>query len=108
MLKFVFILTLWNGPDAPAVYVAESDLTGAECVAEVANYVATTPGLEFGLPSCEPDMAEMTVIFHDGQELTLAACPTEDSDNCAWDAARQGNGRGESFYTIEGESFPLD
>ena len=34
----------------------------------------------------------------------LPDCPTEDSDNCYWDAQTQGNGQGHSFYTIMGET----
>lgn len=33
----------------------------------------------------------------------LPACPTEDSDNCHWDAHRQGNRTGQSFDVIHGE-----
>lgn len=33
---------------------------------------------------------------------TLPDCPTEDSDNCYWDAAMRGNGQGVSFYVIAG------
>ncbi|WNT44312.1 membrane protein [Microbacterium phage CandC] len=33
----------------------------------------------------------------------LPACATEDSDNCWWDATKQGNGAGLSFVVIEGE-----
>lgn len=36
------------------------------------------------------------------------ACPTEDSENCFWDASRNGNGQGASFVTVEGHIFPLD
>lgn len=34
-------------------------------------------------------------------------CPTEDSQNCYWDADAAGNGSGESFLTVEGHIFPL-
>lgn len=33
-------------------------------------------------------------------------CATEDSTNCAWDAATQGNGEGHSFVTI-GDNYEL-
>jgi hypothetical protein len=33
--------------------------------------------------------------------LTLPLCPTEDSNNCVWDAATQGNGEGRSFVVID-------
>lgn len=32
----------------------------------------------------------------------FAACPTEDSHNCFWDATIRGNGRGNSFIDIDG------
>lgn len=34
--------------------------------------------------------------------LAVPACPTEDSNNCYWDAQTQGNGRGQSFIDIGG------
>lgn len=33
---------------------------------------------------------------------SLPPCATEDSDNCVWDAAKMGNGEGESFYVVDG------
>lgn len=36
----------------------------------------------------------------------LPACATEDSDNCRWDAARQGNGRGSSVVTLKAAPKP--
>lgn len=33
---------------------------------------------------------------------TLPDCPTEDSDDCYWDAQTMGNGQGRSFYVIAG------
>lgn len=30
----------------------------------------------------------------------LPPCPTEDSTNCAWDAATMGNGAGRSFVAL--------
>lgn len=33
---------------------------------------------------------------------TLAPCPTEDSENCYWDAANMGNGGGTSFISLNG------
>jgi hypothetical protein len=35
---------------------------------------------------------------------SLPPCPTEDSDNCVWLASEQGNGQGQSFYTIMGDT----
>lgn len=31
--------------------------------------------------------------------ITLFRCPTEDSDNCYWDARKRGNHKGNSFVT---------
>jgi hypothetical protein len=36
---------------------------------------------------------------------TLPPCPTEDSDNCYWDAARMGNKQGTSFITLNGVTY---
>jgi len=33
---------------------------------------------------------------------SLPPCESEDSDNCYWDAARMGNGTGQSFISLEG------
>lgn len=38
----------------------------------------------------------------------LGPCPTEDSDNCYWDAPTMGDGTGESFVTINGTSYYED
>jgi hypothetical protein len=35
-------------------------------------------------------------------DLVLPACPTEDSENCYWDATVRGNHRGESFINWNG------
>lgn len=43
----------------------------------------------------------------DAAPLELVPCVTEDSDNCYWDADRQGNGHGRSFVTIGGETSYL-
>lgn len=43
-----------------------------------------------------------------GSSTNLAPCPTEDSDNCFWDADAQGNGEGRSFVTIDGHVYYLD
>lgn len=34
-------------------------------------------------------------------------CATEDSDNCHWDAKKQGNGKGRSFVTVNGKTTYL-
>lgn len=34
--------------------------------------------------------------------LAVPACPTEDSNNCYWDARTQGNGQGRSFIDLGG------
>lgn len=35
--------------------------------------------------------------------ITLPACPTEDSFNCRWNAATNGNGQGMSFVALGSE-----
>lgn len=32
--------------------------------------------------------------------ITMVRCPTEDSDNCYWDARKRGNHKGNSFVTV--------
>lgn len=39
---------------------------------------------------------------------TLPPCLTEDSTNCFWDAAVQGNGSGESFIDINGTAHYIE
>lgn len=53
----------------------------------VANAIAANP-----TPAPEPKQA--TII--------LPPCPTEDSNNCYWDAQSRGNGQGTSFVVIDG------
>lgn len=56
-------------------------------------------------PSYPSTGASVTVETGEGRAITreLPPCPTEDSDNCYWDAAHQGNGQGRSFTVIDGE-----
>lgn len=37
--------------------------------------------------------------------LGFPPCAAEDSTNCVWDAAQQGNGRGSSFVDIDGTAY---
>lgn len=39
--------------------------------------------------------------------LLLPSCPTEDSSNCHWNAAEQGNGVGHSFVNFAGITWSL-
>lgn len=34
--------------------------------------------------------------------LAVPVCPTEDSNNCLWNARTQGNGQGSSFIDVGG------
>lgn len=43
----------------------------------------------------------------DAADFILPACPTEDSNNCYWDAEDQGNGQGFSFVTIDDVTYYL-
>lgn len=40
--------------------------------------------------------------------VNLPACPTEDSDNCYWDATLMGDGNGRSFDAIDGQVYYWD
>ncbi|UVD36655.1 hypothetical protein RCXUPER_237 [Rhodobacter phage RcXuper] len=108
MIKFVFLLTMFSETGTADVYVMDSNLTGEDCIAAVENYMATAPNMSRGLPSCEVDMAEAFTVNHKGEELTLPACETEDSDNCLWDGMQHGNGKGRTFYVLAGEVFYID
>jgi hypothetical protein len=54
-----------------------------------------------GAPRCTDAIADAGGVCW-GEPLP--ACQTEDSDNCYWDAATMGNGRGRSFVTVAGET----
>lgn len=45
----------------------------------------------------------LLLILLTGAAHPLPACPTEDSDNCHWNASTHGNGVGHSFTVINGE-----
>lgn len=47
------------------------------------------------------------VEFSDSHEVVLPPCAEEDSDDCFWWAPARGNGKGESFVTVDGRVFPL-
>lgn len=42
------------------------------------------------------------------QRSLTTPCPTEDSDNCYWNAATMGNGDGTSFVIVNGTVYPLN
>lgn len=83
-------------PDAPAP-VDLPDPIASEC----ADGYAMAEDM-----SCVPltfwDDAPVGVEFPD---VTLTACPTEDSDTCYWDGARMGNGTGRSFVRLSGVTY---
>jgi len=51
------------------------------------------------VPICTDQIADSHGMC---QGEPLHACPTEDSDNCYWDAATRGNGQGLSFVNVNG------
>jgi hypothetical protein len=54
------------------------------------------------------ETAGTRMIMHNGQPISLKAMTHEDEPNGYWDAKRQGNGRGRSFYAVDDEVFYLD
>lgn len=122
MLKFVFLLTIWNA-NTPAmqVNVADYALSGSDCIAAMESYSATDPAYSKGIPSCEIDAGnwieesdagdsgpfEFYAVEHKGEYIVLPACDAEDSVNCVWDAKARGNGNGDSFYDLNGDAYPL-
>lgn len=107
MLKFVFLLTIWTADSpVPQVYVEDHNLTGEDCAALVVAYHEADPTYSRGVPSCEIDHAQLPAVFmHEGAPVSLPPCPTEDSRNCYWDATERGNGRGKSFYDVDGTAY---
>ena len=119
---FVLLLTTWS-PDVPhaMVTVDETGLTGAKCTAAIVEYNKNNPTWSDGTPSCEIDTGDWEessshayAIEHKDTTLILYPCPTEDSDNCVWDAKWRGdgegtgNGTGQSFYVLEGQVFYVE
>lgn len=49
----------------------------------------------------------MTALLIALLALILPPCPTEDSSQCYWNAAEQGNGTGASFIDIGGTAYLL-
>lgn len=49
--------------------------------------------------------AGVMVAAADAEAPDLPACEQEDSTNCVWNAQDQGNGEGESFVDVDGETF---
>ncbi len=71
------------------------------CIAGAALIVASLTGC--GNPNNgSPYKDERTVTVTDERIITLIPCPTEDSDNCYWDAETMGNGQGTSYVSIDG------
>lgn len=112
-LTYVFLLTIWGADlPAPEVYVEDSNLTITDCGARIESYNKVDPTWSAGNPSCEVDTGdwgphpydEFAVCATDAcpNPIILQACEYEDSDNCFWDARFMGNGKGNSFYVIDG------
>lgn len=109
-MLYAFLLTVWAVESPVAdVYVMESGLSGSECMAAMQAYNSDFPDWARGVPSCEIDPASLPAVFtHKGQQVTLPPCPTEDSNNCYWDAGERGDGYGQSFYVIDDKVFPFE
>lgn len=117
MLEFVFILTVWQGPNAAhpmsAYPIAITD--SATCIGMVEHYDATNPQWLAGVPSCEietdleswrgPDFVDFTIA---GANVALGPCQAEDSPNCYWDATARGNGQGNSFVDVMGVQYLIE
>lgn len=51
-------------------------------------------------PHSQQELADRQKLW---ELANTTPCPTEDSDNCFWDAQERGNGLGHSFTVINGE-----
>jgi len=117
-LTFVFLLTTWSPETLATVDVADHNLSGTDCVEAVEFYNESNPMWTDGIPSCEIDTGDWTPHAYDEyaicadeactDPLILPVCVYEDDDNCVWDANNQGNGKGESFYMLDGTRHALD
>lgn len=67
--------------------------------------IAATAALIASLTGCGLDRSVTVSVDTDERVITLIPCPTEDSDNCYWDADIQGNGEGTSFVTLDGVTY---
>ena len=47
------------------------------------------------------------VRFNTRSVWRVAPCRFEDSNNCYWNARKRGNGRGTSFVTLRGVTYPI-
>ncbi|OKI54528.1 hypothetical protein [Micromonospora sp. CB01531] len=86
--------------------------TSASEPTTVATLAATLPDCEDveGVTPCYTfDEGEWRVVesYSPYRAITLPECATEDSDNCYWDAASQGNGKGRNFITVNGQTTYL-
>jgi len=121
-VTFVFLLTTWS-PDVPhaMVHVEDTNLSGGDCIALMESAYASDPNHDNGIPSCEIDAGgweESNSVAYaveiDGITQVYYPCPTEDSDNCIWDARWRGNGEGtglgtgQSFVSVQGALYDVE
>ena len=117
---FVFLLTTWSPETSrPIVDVVQTDISGQECIAAMIKHEKRDPMNANGIPSCEVDNGKWTENLPPEEyavcsteaclnPIILPACPTEDSDDCFWDARWRGNGKGQSFYVVAGVVTNID
>lgn len=67
------------------------------------GWMALMVATEESIPPGNPPAVELPTL----DPTTLPPCPTEDSNNCYWDATAHGNGQGRSFYTINDQTVLL-
>lgn len=113
-ITFAFLLTAWTAESPAAnVYVEDSGLSGADCVAAIATYNAADPTWSRGNPSCEIDVGFEESLSHEyaveigGRMYIFLPCPSEDSANCIWDARWRGDGHGQSFVDLDGKVYDI-
>jgi hypothetical protein len=88
-----------------------SRLNVAEIVAAVI-VMASVYVLLFVWSDATPELPVCTDLIADAggscQGEPLPPCPTEDADDCYWDAPTMGNGSGRSFITVDGTTTYTD
>lgn len=77
-------------------HVTDQSSTNTPSISAVSYELVTNNGA----PAVERRTESAATITR--ELVTNTPCPTEDSDNCHWDAATQGNGQGQSFTVTDG------
>lgn len=91
ILKTFMLAIITAGPNTGTVHLHDQHETKAVCIKHVNAY---THGYYNGIATAFC--------------LSLPPCEWEDSENCYWDAQKQGNGKGQSFIDFNGKIHQIE